>query len=92
MSKDNGPVEEKLRAKSAAVHETGVQKEEGEGDTSPQAQVPFFLTSVSHRCGALRTAESSSICLTPVPQGLDFQSRPGTTQQPPYSEVSRFVD
>lgn len=83
MSKDNGPVEEKLRGKSAAVHETSVQKEEGEGDTSSQAQVSFFLTSVSHRCGALRTAESSSFCLTPVPQGFDLQSRPGTTRQPP---------
>lgn len=89
MYEDNGPVEEKLRGKSAAVHETSVQKEEG--DTSPQAQVPFFLTSVSHRCGALRTAESSSFCLTPVPHGFDLQSRLGTTWQPPYSEVSRFV-
>lgn len=46
MSKDNGPVEEKLRGKSAAVHEMSVQKEEGEGDTSSQAQVSFFLKSV----------------------------------------------
>lgn len=91
MYEDNEPVEKKLRGKSAAVHETSVQKEEGEGDTSPQAQVPFFLTSVSHRCGAPRTAESSSFCLTPVPHGFDLQSRPGTTWQPPYSEVSRFV-
>lgn len=90
MSKDNGPVEEKLRGKSAAVHETSVQKKEGEGDTSPQ--VLFFLTSVSHRCVALRTAESSSFCLTPVTQGFDLQSRPGTTWQPPYFKVSRFVD
>lgn len=80
ISKDNGPVEGKLRGKSVVVHETSVQKGEGEGDTSPQAQVPFFLTSVSHHCGALRTAESSSFCLTPFPQGFDLQSTPGTTQ------------
>lgn len=91
VSRDDGPMEEKLKGKVS--HEAECPEEKGEGDTSTQAQVPFFLTSVYHCCGALRTAEFSCFCLslqthTTAPQGVDLQVQ--TTLQSPL--FSSFVD